>query len=127
VFITSKRSTTRSGLQKAQGRFLILMRPDTGMVGEMPIRAIVRFVKMEQVGHFMMGSVKIAGHEITLSGTYGDDGLTCTVPTKVYLRGVPLPFELQEAWKNGGGHNEAGREGLAMKKWALETFKKEKG
>lgn len=38
--------------------------------------ACVRHVSLSQFGHFMMGTVRIAGQSVTLSGKYGADGLT---------------------------------------------------
>jgi hypothetical protein len=87
------------------------------------IRALVRFVSMEQFGHFMMGHARVHGHKITLSGSYGSDGLPDSVPDAVYEIGVPLPQELYDAWKNGGGWNGAGSEGPAMREWALAHLK----
>jgi len=74
----------------------------------------------------MMGTARVGGRSITLSGSYGGDGLPCNVPWDVYLRGEPIPQELQQAFWTGGGHNSAGSEAPAMRKWALETFGKEK-
>lgn len=92
-----------------------------------PLRAIVRYVRMRQVGHWMMGSARIGSHRITLSGSYGSDGLPTTVPDSVYKLGVPLPQELYDAWSNGGGWNCAGSEAEAMRKWALSALVPPKG
>lgn len=35
----------------------------------------VRIVAMRQVGHFMMGAARVAGESITVSGSFGSDGL----------------------------------------------------
>jgi hypothetical protein len=72
----------------------------------------------------MMGSAKLGDYQTTLSGSYGSDGLPETVPDDVYCRfGLELPDELYDAWNNGGGHNSAGSEAVAMRKWALENLK----
>jgi hypothetical protein len=68
----------------------------------------------------MMGNARVHGHRLTLSGSYGSDGLPDTVPAEVYARGVELPDELYNAWNNGGGWNGAGSEAPAMREWALE-------
>jgi hypothetical protein len=88
-----------------------------------PIRAIVRHVAMRQLGHFMMGTARVDGISLTLSGSYGADGLVSSVPDEVYERGLELPVELHEAWNKGGGWNSAGSEADAMKQWALSHLK----
>lgn len=104
----------------------MLMRPSDDRKAK--IRGIVRHVKMHQIGHFMMGTMIVAGHKITLSGTYGSDGLACDVPHEVYELGVDLPDELYEAWNKGEGWNEAGKEGLAMFDWGkIKVMKQRKG
>lgn len=93
-----------------------------GIEGKM--RGIVRMVAMQQCGQFMMGRARIKGHTITLSGSYGGDGLPVyQVPQEVYDAGVDIPDDLYELWNKGGGHNSAGSEAPAMRKWAIETFK----
>jgi hypothetical protein len=61
-----------------------------------PLRAIVRYVRMRQLGHFMMGSARINGHSLTLSGSYGSDGLPTSVPDEIYDAGVELPQYLYD-------------------------------
>lgn len=87
------------------------------------IRGIVRKVALRQLGPWMMGKARIGGHTISVSGTYGSDGLPCTVPQDVFDRGVPLPQELFDAWNEGGGWNSAGNEASAMREWA-QTIQK---
>jgi hypothetical protein len=88
------------------------------------MRGIVRMVAMQQFGQFMMGRARIKGHTITLSGSYGGDGLPVyQVPQEVYDAGVDIPDELFDLWNKGGGWNSAGSEASAMRKWAIETFK----
>jgi hypothetical protein len=88
------------------------------------IRALVRKVAMRQCGHFMMGSARAFGHRIGLSGSYGGDGLTVTVPREVFDKAIPIPTDLHEAWNKGGGHNSAGSEAFAMRDWALANLDK---
>lgn len=112
-----------NGQQHARrGDFLILMSDETKPFGPDNFRAIVRKVALSQFGHWMMGKARIHGHTITLSGSYGSDGLTKSVPSKVFKYGVPVPKELYDLWCNGGGHNTAGSEASSMRKWAIETF-----
>lgn len=112
---------TRSGEQFARGRFLILMDCECTECSARPlkerVRGIVRFAALRQVGHWMMGSARIGGERVTLSGTYGGDGLTRTVSHSAWSKGVPVPGELYEAWNNGGGWNSAGSEAAAMQAW----------
>ena len=77
---------------------------------------------MHQCGHFMMGSARAFGHKITLSGSYGGDGLPVSVPQAVYDKAVLVPQELIDAWNKGGGWNSAGSEAPAMAEWAVRTF-----
>lgn len=89
--------------------------------------ACVRHVSLRQFGHFMMGTARIAGQPLTLSGSYGNDGLPCDYE-KLSVAGreklIEVPVELAEQFWQGGGHNSAGSEGPAMRAWASETFKK---
>ena len=92
--------------------------------------AIVREVAMEQCGHFMMGTARVYGHSLTVSGTYGSDGLPISldrlpvkVQDKVRAEMVRVPDELYRAWAKGGGWNGSGSEGPAMQAWARKTFK----
>jgi len=102
--------------------FLILVQPDDYEKRNEPIRALVRKVAMHQCGHWMMGSARAFGHKISLSGSYGGDGLPTSVPQEVYDRATPVPQELIDAWNKGEGWNSAGREAPAMAEWAKKTF-----
>lgn len=105
----------------ARGPFLILCQPDTYPEPFDPItqtRALVRQVALAQCGHWMMGTARAFNHSLTLSGSYGGDGLLKTVPPKVYARAVPVPPELMEKWAKGGGWNSAGNEADAFRQWA---------
>jgi hypothetical protein len=57
-------------------------------------------------------------YSVSLSGAYGGDGLTRSVPRPVYEIGTDLPDELRKAWNEGGGHNSAGNEAPLMDAWA---------
>lgn len=115
---------TRNG-QQASGHFLVLMQPNDEPVrrGVNNLRALVRTVKLSQLGQFMMGDLRVGPFVITVSGTYGSDGLPVDVPRKVWEHGVPLPDYLFEAWNKGGGWNGAGSEAGEMRKWARENIK----
>ena len=100
--------------------FLILMQSKESPSKE--LRCVVRQVALSQLGHWMMGSTRIGKEKVTLSGSYGHDGLPVMVEHTTYLRGVLLPEELFDLWNKGGGWNSAGSESEAMRKWALENL-----
>lgn len=114
----------RHGQQVRQrGLFLMLIQPP-GVEGcDAPIKACVRKVALHQAGHWMMGTARIYDQSYTVSGSYGADGLTMSVPQEVYDRlPVTLPDDLRDAWNKGGGHNSAGGEAQQMREWALENL-----
>lgn len=124
---TARAGYERDGTQVASGWFLALVtRKGAGFEDwkrtSSDVRAVCRYVRMEQCGHFMMGAMRVKGHRITLSGCYGADGLTRDVPEEVWESGVPLPDFLYRAWARGCGHNGAGSEGAAMQMWGMEQF-----
>lgn len=142
----SQRGYTRDGQQTASGLFLMLVdsqlfedihyevlfkrrcpaRKEPPLLDR--VRGIVRFVRMHQCGHFMMGHAdfrlnKFTSARIPLSGTYGGDGLLRTVPHWVWKNfGVTVPHELMQKWAKGGGHNDAGSEAQDMHDWALANL-----
>jgi hypothetical protein len=123
MFISMRnRGYTRDCQQFAQGRFLLLLQPDSNDGAKMPIRALVRFVRLSQLGHFMMGYAFVKGERLSVSGSYGSDGLPMSVTKEIYDLGVPLPDNLHKAWNEGGGWNGAGNEAPLMREWALATF-----
>lgn len=131
MFLTAKRSGyDRNGEQVCSGRFLVMMQPKSEWIdGKFnshtsdPIRCLVRFCAMRQFGNFMMGFIRVKGQRLTVSGSYGSDGLPMDVPREIYELGVELPAELREAWNKGGGWNSAGSEAPAIRAWAKQTFK----
>ncbi len=86
------------------------------------IRAIVRKVALRQFGHWLMGNAVVKGHSVTISGSYGNDGLPRTVPDEVFEEAIPLPANLRELWNKGGGWNGAGSEAGEMRRWAVENL-----
>lgn len=116
---------TAAGEQRvSRARFLILCTPNRpGPIDPITeTRAIVRKVAMQQLGHWMMGTARAAGRSLTLSGSYGADGLTKTVPPEVYAIAHPVPPELMQQWATGGGWNSAGSEADAFRAWARENL-----
>ena len=122
MFITSKYSGyNQHGEQSAAGLFLILMtrKGDHGScLAPGATRAVVRYVRMTQLGHFMMGSAQIGPERVVLSGGYGNDGLPTDVSDAAFERGVDVPEDLMIAWNTGGGHNGAGSEADMFRQWA---------
>ena len=127
----AKRGYDRDGQQKASGTFLMLMSldpydKDTPPELKNEFRGLVLpKVHLHQLGHFMMGAFVFRQFDppvrVPLSGSYGGDGLTRTVPLCVFELGTKLPDELREAWNKGGGWNSAGSEAEPMAEWALKS------
>jgi hypothetical protein len=85
------------------------------------VYGVVRTVALRQCGHWMMGKARILDKSYTVSGSYGNDGLTLSVDT-IPPDAKPLPDELREAWNRGGGWNSAGSEAEAMAEWARKEL-----
>jgi hypothetical protein len=125
MYITNEGHGYYRGTEQCHTRapFLILVQPMDRSSDE--IRALVRKVALHQCGHFMMGSARVKGHRVPISGAYGGDGLPRSVPKEVYEAAIPVPGELVDAWNKGGGWNSSGSEAPAMREWAVKTFLKE--
>lgn len=131
MFLTNKtRGYTRDGQQYASGLFLMVVGGATFMTDhddlklhmvQMPLRAAVRFVRLSQCGHWMMGGARFGKKRVTVSGAYGSDGLPMDVDKlwDEYQRMIPLPVELAREFWRGGGHNSVGDEADSMRKWAM--------
>lgn len=98
-----------------KGWFLLLVQTKDDL---RKIRGIVRKVALRQLGQFMMGFVRVGARSLSISGSYGCDGLPMTVHPDVYRYGVDIPDELYEAWNKGGGWNSSGSEAPKMREWA---------
>lgn len=98
--------------------------PETG---QLPILyAVVRSVTLSQCGHWMMGSLQLAGEAVTVSGAYGSDGLPGDLDKLSEAQQrllVEVPFDLAVEFWSGGGWNSAGKEAPAMRKWAQEHIR----
>ena len=135
--------TTRSGYnddgeQICHGLFLWVFGDPSG---GRELRAVVRHIRMRQCGHWMMASAELAGFRMSLSGSYGSDGLpddlgsyfpkgqnesvqmTEAQKKAVWEQLVVIPDELRDKFWAGGGHNSAGSEGPSMREWALANLK----
>lgn len=125
MFIKSAFTAYRGTMQVSAGWFLILFQRawDPGTEPQpLDLRACIRYASLSQCGHFMMGAVSVGPNRITLSGSYGRDGLPCSAPPDTWDLLHPLPADLQEAYWKGGGHNSAGSEAPALRAWALAHF-----
>lgn len=130
MFIGGRSWYGSDGSQHGRGSFLIIAgghthRWDgTNLITErLPLRAAVRTVSLSQLGHFMMGTVRIGKDRVIVSGAYGSDGLPCS-PEKfpnAFQSMLPLPAELEAEFWNGGGHNTAGKEGPSLRAWARQN------
>jgi hypothetical protein len=121
MFIRVEKSGyNQDGVQFARGLFLMLVQTRESK----EVRAIVRKTSLSQFGHFMMGFARVKGERLTLSGSYGSDGLPMTVSNTVFNEAIPLPDELYQAWAQGNGWNSAGNEVPNMRKWALTNLDK---
>lgn len=128
MFIKSARSySMASGEQRASGSFLALFtNHNSGFTKTTEIRAFVRWVLMKQLGQWMMGQMEIPQHaggkaSVTLSGAYGEDGLTCDVKeSDQYWDSLwPLPEDLAYLfWADNTGWNDAGVTGKYVHSWA---------
>lgn len=125
---------TSQGEQRAKDLFLAVFsgeenypdpHPQTGR--QLPVLyAVVRTVELRSWGHWMMGSLRLAGAPVTVSGAYGGDGLPMDLSKlseaqKALL--TPVPFDLAITFWSGGGHNCAGEEAEAMRGWARANLK----
>lgn len=126
MFLRCRTGYTRDGEQTAAGPFLLVFslshitHPGANL---RELRACVRHVRMHQFGHFMMGRADVGRYRISVSGTYGADGLPLDPDRHPGLwdRLVKLPDELCTKFWEGGGHNSCGVEGPDVHAWALEN------
>jgi len=114
------------GQHTRRAPFLLLVQED-GEPCASNLRGLVRQVALKQCGQWMMGFARIAGQTLTVSGTYGSDGLPITVGKKAYAKGTPMPGFLYDLWNKGGGWNSAGSEAAMLREWGKwlmhETYK----
>lgn len=134
MFLTNAYSGyNRSGEQSAAGLFLILFSSADVYIPPTPederrnlpvVKACVRHARMTQLGHFMMATVRVGPHRVTLSGAYGADGLTLGESDYpgIWLKLVELPVDLTRKFWNGGGHNSSGSEAKDMRAWAMTNM-----
>ena len=90
--------------------------------------AVVRFARLVQVGHFMMGSVRVGPDRIVLSGSYGSDGLPVDydkLSPRAQARFTRLaPEDASAYWHpKHSGHNSTGSEAYYMRMVGLRIMK----
>ena len=126
MYLTKEGRTYYCGTEQhhTKAPFLILVQNENLPLGPDNFRAIVRKVALSQLGHWMMGTARIKGQSLTISGYYGQDGLPKTVNEEIYNEATPVPKELYALWNNGGGWNSCRSEAPAIRKWAVENLMK---
>lgn len=81
----------------------------------------VRTVALEQLGHFMMGTARVGGQRIVVSGAYGSDGLPLDwdgLTSRARRFFIPVPPKASVAYWQGNGWSGAGSEYDTLAKWA---------
>lgn len=140
MYFKSFRGGYSGGDQVASGSFLVVVQHPSGNSRE--LRAFARHVKMRQLGHWMMGSIKIGNYSLSVSGGFGSDGLPFSLGKHYKKDGegieftpqqkmaiwdqlVPVPQELAERyWKADDGWNSVpGSVAPDFRKWANENVK----
>jgi hypothetical protein len=92
--------------------------------GETPkLWAILRRVALRQCGHYMMGSARIGGRRMVVSGAYGSDGLPETLndwSPADFARWTLCPEEIARAYwhPESSGWNSTGSERETLVRWA---------
>ena len=128
-----------TGEEYAEGSFLIIAQdPNAPLHLPCPaLRALVLDdVRLEQCGHFMMGSVTISEGvdtlgEITLSGPFGADSLPIDLNNKLPANAErlwsimhPIPDQIEEAFWQDQNHFVqmwARQEEYTLKLWVIEA------
>lgn len=90
--------------------------------GKGKLWACVRSCALSQCGHFMMGTIRIGGKSITVSGAIGSDGLPLdlqTVPTAYRDRLIEVPEAIAAIYWKDDGWNTIGSAGMTLRDWAL--------
>ena len=140
----SQTGYTADGQQKSGGPFLVVFEhPTEKFSSRWPtppthsrLVATVRFVRMEQVGQWMMGETHINGKRLGLSGGFGNDGLPNHFIESRLVFGdtekeisweedggefVFVPTVLTLRYWTSSGHNAVGSAAPLFKQWAAST------
>lgn len=86
-------------------------------------------IRLEQLGHWMMGKFRAFDREISVSGEAGHDGLPLDIkmiPQSVLSKPprnlVRLPEDLAELYRKSEGHNTIGGAVTALRNWAKKVY-----
>jgi hypothetical protein len=93
--------------------------------GKGKLWATTRACSLHQCGHFMMGTIRIGGKSITVSGPIGHDGLPLDlqdVPQAWRNKLVELPEDVATAFWGDNGHNDVGRAAKPLREWAYTAL-----
>lgn len=126
--------------QRTEGPFLLLFQRkwEIGEPSAGELRALVRRVRLEQFGHFMMGDLKLSlpgeGDPITigLSGNFGSDDLPLSVPklhqaatdipSRLWDMLHPVPEDLTKAfWRSSSDDGTLTATKKRLQTWALKN------
>ena len=113
----------RCGTQFIRKANYLLLLQTKDSVHRTGLRAVVREVALKQWGHWMMGTARVFGESITVSGSMGNDGLPRTVSDELFAKGFPVPADLVKIWGKDKGHNGLEPQTItAFQTWALENI-----
>lgn len=129
VFLTNTSSGyNRDGEQFCEGKFLIIFDhpDDKDFSKKRELCCLVKNVHMRQVGNWMMALVTFPSYVLSLSGSYGGDGLPCSPHSddgrnwlrQLWPRLHVVPPEIVDLFWNDNGHNSSGKNGPAIRDWA---------
>lgn len=112
---------------RSRGPYLILFSTfaERYSNGKPRLYAAVRKVALQQCGHFMMGTARIANVRIPISGSCGSDGLPRdydTLPPSVRAYLTEVPEDVATLYWADDGHNTIGRAAKFLLEWATRTF-----
>lgn len=88
-----------------------------------------RVVRLEQLGHWMMGHIRVDDHQVSISGSAGHDGLPLDIdklPDHVKNNAAKyfklLPASLAEEYRRSEGWNDIGPAVTNLRTWARQEF-----
>lgn len=129
MYLTNEGTTYYRGTEQCHSRapFLILFSGSEKYTasGKPVLYAAVRKVALRQCGHWMMGSARIAGTRIPISGSCGADGLPCeydSLSPAVRSKLMPVPEDTAIVYWSDDGHNTIGKAAPTVRAWAIEHF-----